>query len=374
MYLFIVFALFGFYLFMSNKYHFRFACFGYFILWMCIHLCLCRVCCSVAVCCGVLRCVVRCCSEMQCVVVCAAVLQWDAVCCSVCCSVAVRYNMPHCVLLCCSEIRCVAVCVAACSDKHSMASWVLQCVAVCVSVLQCVTVLQWDAVCCIAGAWVRREQLRRSQDPPAHPRGGPIRTYNSCPLLPPSSARSPNAHVMPPGKQNLEAAPHWQGRYTWVKTTNMLALWVRYLRLVSNQSKTGKWEAWHRRAIRPSFSTVCWVYSDRQPDTTSNIWKNTTHAKLGPGSHGDRRTWQMWRGAQESKVWWHRYTKVTWTVMATRWLKTPSLKPLAWWSSSTRHPDTKRSSRRLRASSQEWLYIETERAAQKGRGREHVHE
>jgi len=31
------------------------------------------------------------------------------------------------------------------------------------------------------GAWVSREQSQRSQDPPAHLRGGPIRTYNGCP-------------------------------------------------------------------------------------------------------------------------------------------------------------------------------------------------
>ena len=47
-------------------------------------------------------------------------------------------------------------------------------------------------------AWVCREQLRRSQDPQTHPRGGPVRTYNGCPQPFSSSARSPNARAMPP--------------------------------------------------------------------------------------------------------------------------------------------------------------------------------
>jgi len=61
------------------------------------------------------------------------------------------------------------------------------------------------------------------------------------------------------------ALPHYGDtlRHTlqpWVQywvILNMFARWVRYLRLVDNQSKTGNWEAWHRVAIRPSFSTVC---------------------------------------------------------------------------------------------------------------------
>jgi len=62
------------------------------------------------------------------------------------------------------------------------------------------------------GAWVSREQLRLSQDPPTHPRGGPIKTYNSCPQPFASSARSlvriPDARAMPPGKKT-GAAPLW---------------------------------------------------------------------------------------------------------------------------------------------------------------------
>ena len=64
------------------------------------------------------------------------------------------------------------------------------------------------------GAWVSREQLRRSQDPPTHPRGGPIRTYNGCPQPFPSSARCPDARAMHPGKKKMGAAPRWKGRYT----------------------------------------------------------------------------------------------------------------------------------------------------------------
>ena len=56
---------------------------------------------------------------LQCVAVCCSVLQRVAVCCSV----------LQCVAVCCSMLQCVA---ARCS--------VLQCVAVCRSVLQCVAV------------------------------------------------------------------------------------------------------------------------------------------------------------------------------------------------------------------------------------------
>jgi len=211
------------------------------------------------------------------------------------------------------------------------------------------------------GAWVSREQLRRSQDPPSHPRGGLIKTYNGCPQPFPSSARSPDARAMTGGKKTGDA-PRWKGRYTWMATLGMVVLWVGYVRVMTNQSKTGKWEAWHRRAIKPSFSTVCRVYSVRQLCTISNIWENTNHAEFGPASHGDRCTWQRWRGVHEFKVWWYRYTKVTWTVTATRWRKTPSSQPLAWWSSSTRPSDTGRSSQN----------VGTGGAAQQWCGRRHV--
>jgi len=58
---------------------------------------------------------------LQCVAVCCSLLQCVAVCCSVSQCVAVR----------CSVVQCVAVCCC-----------VLQCVAACCSVLQC------NAVCC----------------------------------------------------------------------------------------------------------------------------------------------------------------------------------------------------------------------------------
>ena len=70
---------------------------------------------------------------LQCVAVCCSVLQCGAVCCSV----------LQCGAVCCSVLQCVAVC---CS--------VLQCVAVCCSVLQCAAVccnvLKRVAVCCHA--------------------------------------------------------------------------------------------------------------------------------------------------------------------------------------------------------------------------------
>ena len=120
----------------------------------CVAVC-CRVlqcvaeCCSIVVCCSVLRCVAVCHSVipwpfafiehfhsqwrdfasclLQCVAVCCSMLQYVAVCCSVLQCVAVRCSVLQCVAMCCSVLQCVAVC---CS--------VLQCVAVCCSVLQCV--------------------------------------------------------------------------------------------------------------------------------------------------------------------------------------------------------------------------------------------
>ena len=68
---------------------------------------------------------------LQCVAVCCSVLQCVAVCCSVLQCAAVCCSMLQCVAVCCSVLQCVAAC---CS--------VLQCVAVCCSVLQCV------ALCC----------------------------------------------------------------------------------------------------------------------------------------------------------------------------------------------------------------------------------
>ena len=60
------------------------------------------------------------------------------------------------------------------------------------------------------GAWVRREQSLCSWDPPAHFREAPIRRYSGCPQPSPSSARSPDAHVMLLGRKGLTAAPHWK--------------------------------------------------------------------------------------------------------------------------------------------------------------------
>ena len=79
---------------------------------------------------------------LQCVAVCCSAMQCDAVFHSVLLTVCGNaLQMLQCVAVCYSVLQCVAVC---CS--------VLQCVAVCCSVLQCVTVccsvLQCVAVCC----------------------------------------------------------------------------------------------------------------------------------------------------------------------------------------------------------------------------------
>ena len=138
----------------------------------------------VAACCSVLQCVAVCCSVLQCVAVCCSVMQCVAVCCSVLYSkkemsskikkirneecVAVNYEMLRCSEEYCSHkkgsfsktnwelrgvLQCVAVCCSVLQSPKSLLfqirirKWgvccsVLQCVAVCCSVLQCV------AVCC----------------------------------------------------------------------------------------------------------------------------------------------------------------------------------------------------------------------------------
>ena len=80
----------------------------------------------------------------QCVVVCFSVLQRLAVCCSVLnCVVKLEYDpFPSyiykvCVAVRCNVLQCVAVCCNMLQDVAVCCS-VLQCVAVCRSVLQCV--------------------------------------------------------------------------------------------------------------------------------------------------------------------------------------------------------------------------------------------
>jgi len=88
---------------------------------------------------------------LQCVAVCCSVLRCVAVCCSVLQCAAVCCGVLQCVAVCCSVLQCVAVC---CSVLWCVAVCcsVLQCVAVCFRVLQCVAVrynvLQCVAVCC----------------------------------------------------------------------------------------------------------------------------------------------------------------------------------------------------------------------------------
>jgi len=74
---------------------------------------------------------------MQCVAVCGSVLQYIAVCCSLVQCVAVCGSVLQYVAVCCSLVQCVAVCCI-----------VLQCVAVFCSVLQYGSMLQCLAVCC----------------------------------------------------------------------------------------------------------------------------------------------------------------------------------------------------------------------------------
>ena len=108
------------------------------------------LCCSVfVVCCSVLRCVAlcsvlqffaMCCSVfrvLQCVAVCCSVLQCVAVCCSVYQCVAVLSISVN-AYISCSMVQCVAVCcsvIEVCQRIHQ-----LQCVAACCSVLRCVAV------------------------------------------------------------------------------------------------------------------------------------------------------------------------------------------------------------------------------------------
>jgi len=102
---------------------------------------------------------------LQCVAVCCSVLQYVAVCCVAVCDKRtkfhlrfiterslIRYSVLQCVAVCCSVLQCVAVC---CS--------VLQCVAVCCSMLQCV-VLQ-----CVTYAQIPSPFHRRAQSPTNRP-------------------------------------------------------------------------------------------------------------------------------------------------------------------------------------------------------------
>ena len=89
---------------------------------------------------------------LQRVAVCSSVLQCVAECVAVYCSVY-QESFASLTSVCCSVLQCVVVC---CS--------VLQCVAVCCSVLQCVAVccsmLQYVAVCCSMLQCVAAEKIR----------------------------------------------------------------------------------------------------------------------------------------------------------------------------------------------------------------------
>jgi len=102
--------------------------------------------CSVVQCVAVwysmLQCDAGCCSVLQYVAVCCSVLQCDAVCCNVLQYIAVYCSVYQCVAVCCSVQQCAAVCSS------------VQDVAVCCSVYQCVAVccnvIQYFTVCCSA--------------------------------------------------------------------------------------------------------------------------------------------------------------------------------------------------------------------------------
>jgi len=129
---------------------------------------------DVALCCSVLQCIAACCSVLQRVAVCCSVLQRDAVRCSDSIGGSFRQRcleshklhsatdvlqwMLQCVAVCCSVLQCVAVCCSVWSDSmglfpkkiprlhrsHSatdVLQWVLQCVAVCCSMWQWLEVI-----------------------------------------------------------------------------------------------------------------------------------------------------------------------------------------------------------------------------------------
>ena len=120
--------------------------------------------------CSVLQCVAVCCWVLQCVAVCCSVLQCVAVCCSVLLGAAVCRCVLLCVAVCCIVLQCVDLtwysetCVQcririsqttpinlsrgiprhSCSELQSVAGHccvfcVLQCAAVCCSILLCVS-------------------------------------------------------------------------------------------------------------------------------------------------------------------------------------------------------------------------------------------
>jgi len=140
------------------------------------------------------------------------------------------------------------------------------------------------------GAWVRREQLRCSQDPPAHFRGGPIRTYSGYPQLVASSAGSPHAHAMLLGRKNPAAAPHWKDRFTWVETLNMFALSVRYLRLAGKNrairslaQKGNQAKFCHRMYVRTNFCSNLFICRSTHARSTvahiqQFIWYHKPHS------------------------------------------------------------------------------------------------
>ena len=102
----------------------------------------------------------------------SSVLQCVAVCCSVLQCAAGRSNMLPCGAVCCRVVQCVAVC-----------SNVLRCVAVCCSAslgvakvyLFCTGVLQCTAVCCNVPQYIALAPIYQAVTPNSHPL---LRSYN----------------------------------------------------------------------------------------------------------------------------------------------------------------------------------------------------
>jgi len=95
-----------------------------------------------------------CCSVLQCVAVCCSVLLY-----LLRSLVGTRSIVFQCVAVCCSVLQCIAMCCSTCSGvkstKDRMCCSMLQYIVVCCSVLQCV------AVCCSVLQYLLRSQCNK---------------------------------------------------------------------------------------------------------------------------------------------------------------------------------------------------------------------
>jgi len=80
---------------------------------------------------------------LQCIAVCSSMLQCVVAYCSVSMTLYdLAYYMLQCIAVCCSVLQCVAACCSVLMTLYDLAYYIWQCIAVCCSVLQCV------AACC----------------------------------------------------------------------------------------------------------------------------------------------------------------------------------------------------------------------------------